>query len=417
MASFVSRIIFLSQLFDPEPTIKGLQFIKELGQRGIEAEVVTGFPNYPGGKIYPGHRLRWHLKDAMDGVQVTRLATYPSHDASALKRICCYLSFYITSLLYLLFSAKRTDLIYVYYPSLTSGLSAISAKLFRRTPVVLDIQDMWPDSLGASGMVTNRFFLAFVNFFCGVLYRNCNHIIVQSPGFRKLLIARGVPEEKISVVFNWADEIVAPLQTNLPAGFLPDDKIRFLFAGNMGAAQGLAALIDAAAVLQKQQMDISFYFIGGGTEKADLERQAKNLGLNNVRFLPRVSVESVQAYLAAADCLIVHLKDQPLFRITIPSKTQAYLFAGRPILMAVPGDAADLVIQAGAGVLAAPENPIDLAEKITALTMMTPEARKVMGSRGPAFYQRKLAKRLAIDATANLIRSHGVPADRKDARR
>ena len=408
----MSRILFLSQLFDPEPTAKGLSFIQGLIERGIDAEVVTGFPNYPGGKVYPGYRMRWCQSETMEGVKITRLATYPSHDASAVKRISCYLSFYATSLLHLLFRARRNDLIYVYYPSLTAGLAAISAKLFRRTPVVLDIQDLWPDSLGASGMMTNRLLLAVVHFFCGLLYRNCNHIIVQSPGFRRLLLARGVPTDKITVIYNWADEIPPPEPAALPAGFQATDELRFLFAGNMGAAQGLAALLDAALLVQTARPDLAFYFLGSGAERGALEDHAARLRLHNVRFLPRVSMPEARAYLAAADCLIVHLKDQPLFQVTIPSKTQAYLFAGHPILMAVPGDAADLVKSAGAGLVAMPEQPADLAAKVLALAALTPAARAAMGARGRSFYLTRLSARQGLDATATLIRQHARAAQK-----
>jgi len=406
----VSRILFLSQLFDPEPTAKGLAFIRGLSERGIDAEVVTGFPNYPGGRVYPGYRMRWCRCETMEGVKVTRLATYPSHDRSAVRRIRCYLSFYVTSLLHLLFRARRCDLVYVYYPSLTAGLSAISAKLFRRTPVVLDIQDMWPDSLGASGMMTNRFLLAVVNYFCGLLYRNCNHIIVQSPGFRRLLIERGVPAAKITVIYNWTDEFPAPASADLPTGFQATDGLRFLFAGNLGAAQGLAALLDAAALVQTARADITFYFMGGGAEQGTLQQTAARLRLRNVRFLPRVSMAEARAYLAAADCLIVHLKDQPLFRVTIPSKTQAYLFAGRPILMAAPGDASELVASAGAGLVAIPEHPADLAAKALALAALSSEARAAMGARGHSFYLTRLSARQGLDATAAVIRQHARAA-------
>jgi len=402
----MSRIIFLTQLFDPEPTVKGLKFVQALAHRGIEVEVVTGFPNYPGGKIYSGHTRRWCQKEMMDGVAVTRLATYMSHTSSAIRRILCYLSFYVTSLIYLLFDARRADLIYVYYPTLTAGLAAISAKLIRRTPVILDIQDMWPDSLGASGMMTNRCLLRLAHFLCGVLYRSCAHIIVQSPGFRSLLVERGVPSEKITVVYNWADEISIPTDATLPPGFEATDGVRFLFAGNMGAAQGLAALLDAALLIQNAQLNVTFLLMGSGTEQLALEAQARQLSLANVRFLPRVPMSEVQAYLAAADILIVHLKDQPLFRVTIPSKTQAYLCAGRPILMAAPGDAADLVARAEAGMVAIPEDPQDLAAKIQALAALTADERAQMGARGHAFYDSTLSMQLALNATATLIKAH-----------
>lgn len=403
-APTLPRLIYLSQLFDPEPTFKGAQFIRALSAHGFDIEVVTGFPNYPGGKVYPEHKIRPILRESMGGIEVTRLAVYPSHDSSALRRIACYLSFFFTSLFYLLFRARRADLIYVYYPSLTAGLSAACAKLIRRTPVILDIQDMWPDSLGSSGMVRNRAFLAVVNFFCGRLYRACDHIIVLSPGFRALLIARGVPAAKISVVYNWAEETAVPETASLrPAAFNPTDGFRVLFAGNMGAAQGLEAVLEAAALLAPARPDIVFYFMGSGTERAGLEARAKAPSLPNVRFLPRVPLVEVQAYLAAADCLLVHLRDEALFAITIPSKTQAYLYAGKPVLMAVRGDATDLITQAGAGAIALPENAADLAAKTLALAALTPQERAAMGARGRSFYDRTLAAHHGISAIAGLL--------------
>ncbi len=406
----MGRILFLSQLFDPEPTLKGLHFVRELARHDIEAEVVTGFPNYPGGKIYPGFRKRWLERQAIDGIAVIRLATYMSHSSSTAKRIVCYASFLVTSLFYMLFMAKRSDLVYVYYPTLTAGLSAVCAKWVRRTPVVLDIQDMWPDSLGASGMMTNRYLLGIANFLCGVLYRNCNHILVQSPGFKRLLIERGVPPVRITVLYNWADE-ASPEGAEKAgdaacAGFVAGDGIRFLFAGNMGSAQGLSALVDAARLLQDAGANATLLLMGGGTEQPGLEAQATRLGLNNLRFLPRVPMSDVQGYLSGADVLIVHLKDEPLFRVTIPSKTQAYLRAGRPILMAAPGDAADLIDRAGAGVIAIPEDPRDLADKMLLLAGLTPDECAEMGARGLRFYRANLAMTLAIDKTAEVIKAH-----------
>ncbi len=400
------RIIFLSQLFDPEPTLKGLAFVKALAAHGFEIEVVTGFPNYPGGKVYPGHRIRPIRREEMEGIAVTRLAIYPSHDRSALRRIACYLSFFFTSLFYLLFRARRADLVYVYYPSLTAGLSAAAAKLFRRTPILLDIQDMWPDSLGATGMVSSRAFLGLVNFFCGLLYRACDHIIVLSPGFRDLLISRGVPAAKISVVYNWTEETAGSEVGRRPAAFAAEDRFRLLFAGNMGAAQDLGVVLEAAQIVGARDPGIAFYFMGSGLELDPLKAQARALGLQNVRFLPRVPMAEVQNYLAAADCLLVHLRDDPLFRVTIPSKTQAYLHAGKPVLMAVRGDAAALIEAAGAGLCATPGDSADIAEKILALAALPPEDLADLGRRGRSYYDQNLSKARGIAQTAALALLH-----------
>lgn len=400
-----ARVLYLSQLFDPEPTFKGSDFVTGLQGHGFEVEVVTGFPNYPGGKVYDGYRIRPMARDRIAGADVTRLAVYPSHDRSALRRMATYFSFMLTSFLYMTFRAPKADLVYVYYPALTAGLAAVAAKVFRRTPVILDVQDMWPDSLGSSGMMRNRVVLWLANAACNLLYRRCDHIIVLSPGFKALLVARGVPAEKITVVYNWAEETPRPVETHLPEGFDPADRFRVLFAGNMGAAQQLDVVLDAAQHLAQQQVDCVFYLMGGGTERARLEQRVEELGLENVRFLPRVPLADVQRFLAAADALLVHLNDDPLFRITIPSKTQAYLYAGRPILMGVAGDAARLVEQAQAGYPFASGDGAALAASIQTLIADGPEKRARIGQNGHDFYTTRLSRRLGIQTSVDIVNS------------
>jgi colanic acid biosynthesis glycosyl transferase WcaI len=397
------RIVYLSQLFDPEPTFKGRDFIAGLVERGFEVEVVTGFPNYPGGKVYEGYKIRPLVRERMGETAITRLAMYPSHDRSALRRIACYTSFMITSFLYLTFRARRTELIYVYYPALTAGLAAIAVKLFRRTPVLLDIQDMWPDSLGSSGMMKNQTLLRIANAACNLLYRHCDHILVLSPGFKNLLVERGVAADKITVVYNWADEPPVIEDRSLPEGFDSADAFRVLFAGNMGVAQRLDTVIDAAGIVQNEHPDCVFYFMGGGIDRDRLAARAGVLGLSNVRFLPRVPLQEVQRFLTAADALLVHLTDDPLFRITIPSKTQAYLYAGRPILMGVAGDAADLVREADAGYVFPPGDAQALAACVGQLVEDGPNRREEIGRNAKTFYMERLRRSKGIGATAGLI--------------
>lgn len=397
------RIFYLSQLFDPEPTFKGHNFVAEIESHGYEVEVVTGFPNYPGGKVYDGFKIRPLVRSEMNGTQIARLAVYPSHDRSALHRVACYCSFMITSFLYLAFRARRAELIYVYYPALTAGLAAVAAKLFRRTPVLLDIQDMWPDSLGSSGMMRNRFLLKVANVACNLVYRYCDHIIVLSPGFKDLLVERGVSAEKITVVYNWAEETPPSKNQSLPDGLDPTDGFRVLFAGNMGGAQQLDTAIDAAVLLQSEKPDCVFYFMGGGTDRDRLAARSRKLNLDNVRFLPRVPLSDVQRFLNAADALLVHLTDDPLFRITIPSKTQAYLYAGRPILMGVAGDAADLVREADAGYVFPSGDADALAACVRRLIADGATRRDEIGRNAHRFYIKRLRRSKGIGATADLI--------------
>ena len=398
-----NRIIFVSQLYDPEPTVKGSHFVGALQQSGFEVEALTGFPNYPGGLVYPGYKLRPITREIINGTNVTRVFIYPSHDKNAVKRLFCYLSFFLSSLIYLTFKAKKAKLIYVSYPSLTTGLAAVGAKFFRRTPVVLDIQDMWPDSLAATGMVTNRHFIRFVGWLCQFLYRRADHIIVQSEGFRRLLIDRGVPSEKVSVILNWADESQVKPLPEMAHGYNPNDNFKVLFAGNMGTAQGLETVIDAAGLLSKSEKKITFYFLGSGVALESLKAKAEDLKLENVRFLPRVGLDEVQNYLAGADCLLVHLNSSPLFKITIPSKTQAYLYAGKPIVMAMDGDAAELVLKAGAGVVCSPGNPEKLADTISEVFHLSPQRRSDMGKAGRRFYDRELTLKNYMQVLVRII--------------
>lgn len=385
------RLILLTQWFDPEPAMKGLLFARRMQDLGFDVEVVTGFPNYPGGKLYDGYRLRPIQREVRDGVTITRLPLYPSHDGRKIGRILNYVSFFFSAMLYLMF-VRRADVLYAYHPPLTVGMAAVLARLVRRTPTVLDVQDMWPDTLRATGMITNNRLLTIIDVFCRWTWRNADHIAVLSAGFRKLLVERGVPEEKITVIPNWSDDQVGnDPATRRPAAFEAPGKFRLLFAGNMGLAQALDSVLDAAAIVVKRRQDIEFCFLGAGLEVEKLKLRAEREELSNVRFLPRVPMHEVGAWLLAADCLLVHLKADPLFDITIPSKTQAYMAAGKPILMAVEGDAADMVRLSSGGVVVPPEDPQSLAEAVIRMAELPQERLAALGANARRFYEERLS--------------------------
>lgn len=392
-----TRILLLTQWFDPEPTFKGLVFARELVRQGFEVEVLTGFPNYPGGNVYPGYRINLLQREVIDGVQITRVPLYPNHDQSAIKRVLNYLSFAASSLLYGLFVAKRADVIYAYHPPLTVGITASLIRLFRRIPVVYDIQDMWPDTLRATGMINNPRALNAVEAVCQWVYRRVDHLVVLSPGFKRLLMQRGVPETKIEVIYNWADEAaLATPQGQLPASFPGPEHFRIVFAGNMGKAQALDAVLDAAALLQKRGSRVCFVMLGGGVEVGRLKQRAAQQQLRNVVFLPPVPMAEVGTLLSAADALLVHLRKDPLFEITIPSKTQAYMAVGKPLLMAVNGDAANLVLQSSGGVVAESESVEGLAAVAESLSKLAPDQLNEMGQRAKHYYREHLALKVGV---------------------
>lgn len=387
------RVLLLTQWFDPEPTFKGMVFARELVKLGYEVEVLTGFPNYPIGKIYPGYSLKWLQREMVDGVKITRVPLYPNHDQSAIKRILNYASFSASSLIYGLFFVKRADVIYAYHPPLTVGVTASFLRLIRRIPVVYDIQDMWPDTLRATGMLGNEKLLKIVDKVCRWVYKRVDHIVVLSPGFKKMLIDRGVPEKKIEIIYNWADEVSLNSSINNISLDFPSKEDRFdiVFAGNMGKAQALDVVLDAAKLLQERGSVVRWVMLGGGVESARLKKRAEDMKLENVIFLPPVPMSEVGPYLQAADALLVHLRKDPLFELTIPSKTQAYMAVGKPIIMAVDGDAADLVRMSGGGFISKSESPEDLASVAESMALLSKEDLDEMGERARVYYMQHLS--------------------------
>jgi glycosyltransferase involved in cell wall biosynthesis len=270
-------------------------------------------------------------------------------------------------------------------------------RVFKRTPVICDIQDLWPDTLKTTGMLSSRTALAVIARVCNWVYRNVDHLVVLSPGFRRLLIKRGVPGSKIDVIYNWCDEdaLRAPV-SRVPKDFPNADMFRILYAGNIGKAQALSAVLDAAKLLETRAPKILFIFLGKGLELQDLEFRVKSEGLKNVIFLAGVPMSDVGAFLQNADALLVHLKKDPLFEITIPSKTQAYMAIGKPILMAVTGDAAQLVLDSGCGVIAESENASAIADAAAMLAEFEVGKLQSMAAQAKQFYSDKLALDIGV---------------------
>lgn len=405
------RILILSQWFQPESFYKGIPFAQELVNLGHEVEVLTGFPNYPEGKLYDGYKIKFFQREVIGGIPVIRVPLYPNHDSNSIKRILNYTSFALSASLLGFFLVKRPDVIYVYHPPATIGLPALFLHLLHRVPFVYDIQDLWPDTLEATGMVNNRVVMWMVEKWCRIIYSQAAKIVVLSPGFREILIRRGVPEHKIEVIYNWCedDKIQATARNeDLAREFGMVGRFNIVFAGTMGKAQALDAVLEAARVLRDRLPKIQFVFVGGGIDAGRLKEKTIEQGLTNVRFLSRRPPSEIGDILNLGDVLLVHLKDDLLFRITIPSKTQAYMAAGRPILMGVKGDAAALVEKAGAGLTCTPEDPQDIADAVERFYNMTREELDLMGHNGKMFYEQELSLRIGARRFEEIFQSVAV---------
>jgi colanic acid biosynthesis glycosyl transferase WcaI len=403
------RILFLTHYFQPEPNFfMGLPFARELVRRGHKVQVLTGFPNYPGGKIYEGYKVKLFQKEYMDGVPVSRFPLYPSHDRSSFKRRLCYSTLSLSQSIIAPFTIEPADVAYVVQGPATIGWPATVLKWLRRIPFVYNIQDLWPDTLLSTGMSNSKLELEMLYGWCNFIYRRAAKIAVIAPGIGKKLIERGVRPEKIEIIYNWCDGQLICRENrdkNLAKQLGFADKFNVVFAGNMGKAQALDAAIDAAGLLKTDVPNVQFVFIGSGVDVDNLRSVSHKKELNNILFLPRKPVSEIGPILRLADVLFVHLRKDPLFSITIPSKTQAYLAMGRPLLMAVEGDASELVNRAGAGLSCEPENPRAIADAVKQLYNMTPSQRHQLGENGQSFYDKELSFSVAVDRYEKLFES------------
>lgn len=354
-------------------------------------EVLTGFPNYPGGKLYDGYRVKLWQRECMDGIRVNRVALYPSHDRSGLRRMMNYLSFGASASVIGPWLVRKADVVYV-YNLITLGMAARILRRVKGAKVVLNVQDLWPESVVSSGMMRYRSLLAVLNRWCQFEYRRADQLVVLSPGFKQRLVARGVKEHHIDVVYNWCDEtsLCVPSPSVTDARQLCfTGRFNIVFAGTMGVVQSLDAVIEAARRIRDVAPDVLFTFVGAGVDVARLKELSRDV--DNVQFLPRQDRTEIGRIYANADALLVHLKADPLFEVTVPSKIQAYLFAGKPILCGVLGDAADLVLRSGAGKVFLPENPDSLVSAILQLRALNGDERRRMGELGRRFYDEQLS--------------------------
>jgi colanic acid biosynthesis glycosyl transferase WcaI len=390
------RIAYVTQWFEPEPNVlKGVAFVQALQAAGNEVTVVTGFPNYPEGRIYPGYRLRPIEREIIDGVQVVRLPLYPSHDRSSLRRSLNFLSFFVSVFAYLALRRSRFDLAYVYHPPITVALAAALLKI----PFVLDVQDLWPDTIAATGMRGASKLQRPLGACCRFVYRRAAAIVAQSEGIRVTLVRRGVPPEKITVIRNWVD----PRFEGIRHPHAESGPFRLVYAGNLGRAQQLRNLVEAAAILQCDRPGIGIKLYGSGIDEAELRMMVMRRKLANIQFAGRVSAVELAHGFANAGALLLHLGDDPLFAITIPSKTQAYLASGRPIIAAVNGESAQILRKSGAAIVVSAANPAALAKAIRDMADLPDARRNAMGRAGAQFYARHFSFSQGVARTLELL--------------
>lgn len=360
------RIGIFTQWYEPEPGPAALSSIaaRALAERGHEVHVLTGFPNYPTGRIADGYRQQLRARHRSAGVNVVRVPLVPSHSASAVGRVANYATFGLSAALLGVPGLPPLDAIWVNYSPVTLALPMWLQQLLRGTPTVCDVADLWPDTIHVAGLNgaqrLNGRAIRAIDRWCRAMYASSDSITYISPGVGALLESRGVPGERLHYLPKPAnEEIFHPggisLRANLGIG---EDSVVVTYAGSMGAAQGLETLLSACARVDDQSLVL--LLAGSGTREEQLREQARDAGLANVRFLGRLPQGQMTDLMATSDAAYVSLADHPLSTVTMPSKTQATLASGRALVAAASGDLADLVGD-GLGFVARPGDADSIA--------------------------------------------------------
>jgi glycosyltransferase involved in cell wall biosynthesis len=378
---------------------------ESLARQGFDVTVLTGIPNYPSGEVHDGYSPWRRVRERTAGFACLRVPLYPSHDRSAVRRISNYISFAASSSVWGIGLLRSVDAALVY----SSPATAATSPMLSGTPFVLFIEDLWPDSVLATDLLNSGAVrtLAEVSlrWFTTQSYRRAHHVAVTSPGMRAALLQRGVPADKVSVVYNWVDETVmrrtAPDQDLRPRLRLTNEFL-VMYAGNHGALQALDVVMRAMYELRHLH-DVRLVMIGDGIEKSKLQSLARSLDLRSVAFLDRVQPNELPALMAAADLQLVCLADRDLFRMTIPSKVQSAMACGRPILSSVPGDVRDLIEAAGAGLTCRPGDPRALADAIRLAASMPRDRLSAMGQAGYLYYMATMSEAIGGRALADRL--------------
>ncbi|MDP3950828.1 glycosyltransferase family 4 protein [Microbacterium sp.] len=394
------KIAFVTQWYDPEvgsAAIPGA-IVRALVARGHAVEVVTGFPNYPTGQIYDGYRVHLHQREVVRGVTVHRVPLYASHDGSTLRRMLNFLSFMVSASTLGAILARRSQVSLIYSTPGTVGMAGLVLRRLLRRPFVLYIQDVWPDTVTATGMMPAKIEKPaewMLHRFCNAVYRAAGHIAVTSPGMKTLLLERGVPAEKVSVVFNWIDdEVFYPVEAEERAEGEP---FEVMYAGNIGVVQGLDTAVRAVA-LASNEANVVLRLIGTGVALESLRSLAADLGVSErVRFEGSRTLAQMAGVMASADAQLVCLKDDPLFSLTMPSKIQAILACGQPIITCAPGDAAALSEESGAGWACTPGDAQALAAIMVQASELGHCGLAQMASGGRRFYESRLSAEVGCE--------------------
>jgi len=412
------RILFLTHYFPPEgnaPASRTYETCKRWVRDGHEVVVITGVPSAPEGVVYDGYRRRLApQRERMDDIEVIRVWSYVAPNKGILRRILNFVSFMVSATIVGLF-VRRPDVLIATSPQFFCGWAGVLLSRLRRLPFVLEIRDLWPDSIIAVEALKEGLLIRLVYRLEAWMYAAADHIVTVGEGYRAELLAKGAAPDKVTVVPNGIDaEVFYPLEPDPALQRELGLEKRFVcsYLGTIGMACGLRVVLDAARILRERGVDdVVFLLVGDGAARQDLEAQARAEGLDAVRFLGRQPKSRVPPLLALSNVALVHLKREPLFSTVLPSKIFEAAAMERPILLGVEGHAAKLIKDHDMGLCFEPENAEQLVAALGRLRA-DPELRRRLGENGrqlvtKSFNRDSLARQFLVLLGSVVDRSSG----------
>lgn len=393
------HVLIVTQYFWPED-FRINDLARGLKERGHVVEVLTGLPNYPAGSFFPGYGWRGPYRDDFHGIPVWRSPLIPRGKASGGRLAINYLSFALLACLRGWLACRRPfDAILVFEVSpVTVGIPARVMKTLTGAQLFFWVFDLWPESLAATGAVRSKLVLRWAGKLTRWIYGGCDRILIQSQAFRQSVLDYGARDAQIRYFPSFAEELYRPmcLPGDAPEHALLPRGFRVMFAGNIGAAQDFETIL-AAAELTRTHAMIQWVILGDGRQRAWVETEIQRRQLTNVRLLGRFPKERMPAFFALADVMLVSLKREPIFALTIPAKIQAYLACGKALLASLDGEGARIIEEAEAGVTVPAESPIELAAAVRRLSELGPEPLRIMGRNARKYYETHFARQHLLD--------------------
>jgi glycosyltransferase involved in cell wall biosynthesis len=407
------RIAFVCQYFVPEigaPSARVSELCREWVAQGHQVTVVTALPNHPTGIIPPEYRGVWFRRETLDGITVFRNWLYATPNEGFVKRTMSHLTFMCSAAVFSTPRLSGHDVIVVSSPAFFAVLTAWFMSKVWRIPFVFEVRDLWPGIFIELGILKNRAIIGILEAVEMFLYRQAAHVVVVTEAFRDILIRRGVPAEKASVITNGVDMETyrpAPHETDLRRAHGLDGRFVALYIGAHGISQALSAIL-AAAQLLADDPEIAIVFVGEGAEKKMLVEKAAALGLGNVRFLPGQPKALMPEWYATADAVFVPLRNIPMFETFIPSKMFEILASGRPIVGSVKGEARGILERSDGAIVVDPEDAPAIAAAVRRLKA-DPALRTALAEKGVRFvglhYDRRMLARQYL-ALLERLRRH-----------